>query len=380
MPQELKTLQLGSAWFPEHSGGLERYYFDLFNRLPEQGILNRGLVVGSHNVSNNEKQEILAFANPSSPLLHRWYKARYAAKNSLISFKPNLICIHFALYGFPAKDLLGDLPVVVHFQGPWARESALEDGKNPSIIKHYIEKTVYRRADRLIVLSESFKEILAKDYKISPEKITVLPGAINTHAFNSTLNKTEAREKLKWEKDRPIIFAVRRLSRRMGLENLLTAMVEVIKKYPEVMLIIAGKGSMATDLVKMSKDIGIENNVSFLGFVADEDLPLAYRAADFSVVPSISLEGFGLVTVESLAAGTPVLVTPVGGLPEIIRPFASEWVTENTSATAIAKSIVGILSGTIKMPTSIRCQEYAQRYDWNNVTPAISKIYRDTIL
>ena len=55
-----------------------------------------------------------------------------------------------------------------------------------------------------------------------------------------------------------------------------------------------------------------------LGFVAEEDLPWLYRACDISIVPSVALEGFGLPTIESLAAGTPVLVTPIGGLPETV--------------------------------------------------------------
>jgi glycosyltransferase involved in cell wall biosynthesis len=80
-----------------------------------------------------------------------------------------------------------------------------------------------------------------------------------------------------------------------------------------------------------------------------------------------------------MATGTPVLVTPVGGLPEIINPFNPEWITRDTGSRAIADSINSILSGIIKTPSPESCQKYANRYDWKAVTPKISAIYREAI-
>ena len=73
---------------------------------------------------------------------------------------------------------------------------------------------------------------------------------------------------------------------------------------------------------------GLDRPRPLLGFVPDEQLPLAYRAADFSIVPSVALEGFGLIVAESLAAGTPVLVTAVGGLPETLEGLAPQCVVQ----------------------------------------------------
>ncbi|MDR7925535.1 glycosyltransferase family 4 protein [Acidithiobacillus thiooxidans] len=379
MLQDLRTIQLGSSWLPEHSGGLERYYYDLLQQLPAQNVTSRGLVVGSDSVASSTNNQVISFSPTSASLLNRWYKARSAIKRLIEEFKPDLVCVHFALYGFPASDLLSRHALVVHFQGPWAQETAVENGNNRSAIKYYIEKTVYRKANRLIVLSEAFKEILIKDYRIPVDKIYVVPGAIDTEKFNITLGKVEARQKLGWPTDRPILFVVRRLSRRMGLENLLIALKDVRKKFPDVLLMLAGKGNMANELAKSADEMGLKNNIRFLGFVPDDNLSMAYRAADFTVVPSTSLEGFGLITAESMATGTPVLVTPVGGLPEIIKPFNPEWITRDIGSKAISDSINSILSGTTKIPSPESCQVYANRYDWKAVTPKISAIYREAI-
>ncbi|MEY2333251.1 glycosyltransferase family 4 protein [Acidithiobacillus ferrianus] len=375
----IRTVQLGSSWFPERPGGLERYYYDLFNRLPALGFHSRGLVIGSKAITRDTNDNIVAFSEARSSLPQRWYRARSALKKIINEFRPDIICVHFALYGFPATDLLSHQPLVVHFQGPWAGEAAMEQGKNRSLIKYFIENSVYRRATRLIVLSNAFKEILTNEYGVSPEKIAVIPGAIDTRRFDQPIARTEARNILGWPRYRPIILVVRRLSRRMGIENLLTALVTVKARFPDVLLMVAGVGGMAHELARMTESLGLTNHVKFLGFLADQDLPAAYRAADFTVVPTTALEGFGLITVESMASGTPVLVTPVGGLPEIVRPFAPQWVTDDSTASAMARSMSEILSGAIATPSTSECRTHSQRYDWINVAPKIAQLYKEAM-
>lgn len=380
MSTDVRTLQIGSSWFPEQSGGLERYYYDLFNRLPDYNFSSRGLVIGKQEIFDETNNKVVAFSEKFTPLLQRWVNARRAIKYNIKEFRPELICVHFALYGFPAVDLISKIPLVIHFQGPWALEAAMEKGASkPSAIKYYIERSVYRHASHFLVLSEAFKNILIQHYRISSEKISVVPGAIDASRFDVSETKSEARRRLNWPNDRPILFSVRRLSKRMGLENLLVAIAQVKKSYPDILLFIAGKGNLAFEIEKMINELDLNDNVRLLGFISDDDLPVAYRAADFSVVPTTSLEGFGLITAESLAAGTAALVTPVGGLPEIILPFDKNWVTENYGSAAIANSIGDILSGNIKIPSGESCKQYARRYDWHTVIPKISDIYRGTL-
>ena len=142
------------------------------------------------------------------------------------------------------------------------------------------------------------------------------PWGVEARRFATTVTRREAREQLGWPQDRPTLVTVRRLTRRMGLESLIGAIKEVHGRAPEILLLVGGKGQLSKELSARVLSLGLEKNVRFLGFVPDEQLPLAYRAADLTVVPTVTLEGFGLIAVESLAAGTPVLVTPVGDCPK----------------------------------------------------------------
>ena len=106
-------------------------------------------------------------------------------------------------------------------------------------------------------------------------------------------------------------------------------------------------------------------------------MPLAYRAADVSITPSVALEGFGLVVVESLACGTPGLVTPVAGLPEVVRDLDPALILRAGSAPAIAEGLTGALDGSVPLPSEERCIAYAQRFDWRTIAARIASVYAE---
>ena len=114
-----------------------------------------------------------------------------------------------------------------------------------------------------------------------------------------------------------------------------------------------------------------------MGYLPDAQLPLAYRAANFSVVPTISFEGFGLIVTESLAAGTPVLGTPIGGIPEILQPFSQDLLFEDVTVESLAQGIIEALSGQRKLPNKEACQAYIKaNYDWQAIAPQVKAVYQ----
>ena len=166
----------------------------------------------------------------------------------------------------------------------------------------------------------------------------------------------------------------------MGLEDLIGAMNEVRKRVPETQLFVAGKGPLSETLTDQVRTLGLENNVRFLGFLPDEHLPLAYRAADLTIVPTVILEGFGLITVESLAAGTPVLVTPVGGLPEAVGDLSPELVLLGTGIGPLAEGLIASLTGDLVMPSAEACQAYARsRYAWPVIAERVRDVYAEAL-
>jgi glycosyltransferase involved in cell wall biosynthesis len=293
----------------------------------------------------------------------------------------DLVASHFALYGSAVAGRLDELPFVVHFHGPWAEESRLEGaGLAPVLVKKLVERFVYRRADRLIVLSSAFRNILVHDFRLPEDLVEIIPGGVDLDRFGSAPGRDEARRSLGWPTDRPIILSVRRLVRRVGLEQLVEAAARIRQDVPDVLILIAGRGPLAQSLQDRIDGLGLGDSVSLVGFIAEEDLPAAYAAADLTVVPSVGLEGFGLIAAESLAAGTPPVVTPVGGLPEVVSGLCTDLVCENASPEALADRLVAFLQGRISIPEVDLCREFARRhYDWNVIVRRTRAVYDEVV-
>ena len=377
-----RTLQLGMDWFPERQdGGLTRFYYDLLRYLPQFGVDARGLVAGSPEVAHTSGGKVQAFAPSTDPFFKRWWAVRRAVSRMLAEGEFSLVVSHFALYTFPVLDLALPRPLVIHFHGPWALESQIAGHRRLRMLtQHFVEQTVYRRGARFIVLSNAFRDILHRHYRIPIERVRVVPGGVAVDQFATGLTRREARERLSLPQDRPIVLTVRRLVWRVGLENLIAAMEEVRKVVPEALLVVVGKGPLAKALSKRVEILGLKNNVRLLGFVPEQDLPAAYRAADLTVVPSIAFEGFGLVVVESLAAGTPVLVTPVGGLPEVVRDLSAEMVLPGAGAGPLAEGVAAALNGGLTLPSGEDCQNYVRdRYDWPTIAARVRDVYAETL-
>ncbi|MEM9089488.1 MAG: glycosyltransferase family 4 protein [Cyanobacteria bacterium P01_F01_bin.53] len=371
------VLQIGKGWFPEESGGLNRYFYDCMQHLPSTSMMFQGLVAGSDQVAKTSSKRVHTFGAASTSLMNRWagLRSTFQAMQKIQQY--DLISTHFALYTFPLLDLVKQ-PMVVHFHGPWALEGQAEGNRRmAAYAKQGLEKLVYGKARKFIVLSEAFQRILASNYNIPEAAISVVPGGVDLERFNCSLNPEQARQQLKWESGRPTILAVRRLAKRMGLEQLIMAISQVRKQHPDVLLKIAGKGYQAEVLKALINELDLHHNVELLGYVDDALLPVCYQAADFSIVPSQSLEGFGLICLESLATGTPVLGTPVGGIPEVLRPLNPGMVLDGHQTEDLVRGINDVLSGDRVLPQAKQCRAYVeQNYSWETVSNQLRAIYQ----
>jgi glycogen synthase len=363
------------GWFGEEPGGLNRMYAGLLSGLTDIGVGVRGLVAGS--ASADSPRNIVFFAQRRDSALHRLKACRAAVSDALRTNGADVVVAHFAPYALPLLDLLGERPFVFHFHGPWAGESRAEgDGKLSVAMKRAIERRVYRRADRFVVLSQAFASVLRYQYGVPIERIFIVPGGVDAVRYTVTAPRRAARERLRLPQDRPLIVSVRRLIRRVGLEGLIDAMREVRRSAPDALLLIAGRGALAAELRGQIAALGLADHVRLLGFVAEEELPWLYRAADLSVVPSVALEGFGLPTIESLAAGTPVVVTPVGGLPETVLELDPVLVTANCGAPAIADTLSFALRHLEGLPTTDTCRRFVRdNFHWPVIARKALAVY-----
>ena len=378
----IKSLQIGVGWLPEEKGnGLDRMFYGLSRYLPDVGVDVTGFVVGSEAVYESSGRKVQAFAEKKDALRKRVGSLRTMMRRELQDEEYDIVASHFALFTVPILQYIRKRPLVVHFHGPWAAESKAEGESLLAVrAKWFLERRVYKRATRFIVLSEAFKRLLIEQYKISSDDIRIVRGGVHADRFDTGLSTEEARQRLDWPLDRPVVFVVRRLARRMGLENVIAAMVRVKQQVPDVQLMIAGSGPLRSELEDRIRAASLDDHVRLLGFVPDELLPVAYKAADFSVVPTLTLEGFGLITVESMAAGTPVLVTDVGGLPEVVRELSSDLIIPDSNVKTLAGYMTDALEGRIVLPDAETCQAYVrERYDWPVIAQQVRSVYEEVL-
>ncbi len=368
---------VGMGWFPKTPGGLDRYVYELTHNLAAGGDRVALYALDLPSAAPNEPVELINLATPDSPLWQRlWLTRRNFSR--FLAVKPDAINLHFALYSLPLLSRLPDkVPVTFTFHGPWALESEKEGESKLAVFlkRQLVEKTVYRRCDRFIVLSRAFGNILHQEYQVPWSKIHIIPGGVDLKRFQPNLSRQQARLQLNWSCDRFIVFAPRRLVNRMGLDKLLLAIAQIKSRMPDIMLAIAGIGRMKQALEQQATDLGLKEYVKFLGFLPDYQLPIAYQAADLTIMPSQSLEGFGLTLVESLACGTPALCTPVGGMPEILTPFSPNLITSDQEVAAIAERLEQLITGQIPLPSRAACQHYAAtHFDWHKIALQVRQV------
>jgi glycosyltransferase involved in cell wall biosynthesis len=243
-----------------------------------------------------------------------------------------------------------------------------------------IERRALSRSDRILVLSEFSVSKLRDIHGVARDRIRVIPGGIDTEKFRLPQDRAGLRRELGLPEGL-LLFTVRNLVPRMGLDQLILAMQQVARVRPDCHLCIGGSGPLRSELESQVTALGLEKNVSFAGFIPEASLPDYYGTADAFVLPTRCLEGFGLVTIEALACGTPVLATPVGGTHEILRNFDTGFLFQGIEAPDMATGILERLP-EIEGNDALRdrSRRYAlDNYSWEVLVPRVEALMREMI-
>jgi glycosyltransferase involved in cell wall biosynthesis len=210
--------------------------------------------------------------------------------------------------------------------------------------------------------------------------IKILPLAVDTRRFAPAGDRSAVRKLLGIPQDREVMLTVRRLVGRMGLNDLIDAMQMVVQRHPRAVLLIGGTGYLEQALKERVRLKGLEDHVRLLGFVPEEQLPAYYQAADLFVLPTVQMEGFGLVTIEALSCGTPVIATPVGANPEVVGPLDSGLLCERATADGLAERIAWWLERGVSADLRQACREYSlSRFAVAGVTTRLEQIFSQVV-
>lgn len=243
-----------------------------------------------------------------------------------------------------------------------------------------VEKAVLKRSHHIVVLSDYTRDKLHRAHGLNTRDISVVPGGVDLDRFRPVRDKAAMRQRLGLPTNAIVLLTVRNLVARMGLENLISAMTLVHRQEPRALLVIGGQGPLRDDLINAVSAGGLEKQVRFEGFVPEDRLPSYYQAADFFVLPTLDLEGFGLVTLEAMACGCPVLGTPVGGTVEILGRFDQDFLFKDTLPQAMAERILEKCRIINNMPEQWRhivlaCRRFVEtHYCWDRHIYALEKL------
>jgi glycosyltransferase involved in cell wall biosynthesis len=267
--------------------------------------------------------------------------------------RPDAVLIHQALAGLgPITRRFATVPAWLYVCLSLAHEEYLSRNDQPSTLlggvrrqmnswaRRRIERSVMRRCHRVLVLSEFMRERVIGIHTVPEQDIHLAPGAADPTQFAPVADRAAVRDILKLPRQRLIFFTVRNLVPRMGLDNLVRAVAALPAEVrQDLLVLIGGEGPLRPYLEALVREHHLFPHVRLLGFVPEDQLTSYYQAADLVLMPTAQLEGFGLVTVEALACGTPVLGTPVAATPEILLKVDRNLVAEGTDAQSLAASM-----------------------------------------
>lgn len=292
----------------------------------------------------------------------------------------DVIHAHFA-YPFGFAALLAkeatNKPLVVTLHGADILiESSIDYGVR---LRRWIDEAVKRvlqTADKVVVASKCVYE-QALNVGCLENKLVYIPNGVDITRFNPSLDGSEIRKKLRIEGN-PIVFAIRRHVPKNGLEYLIRAIPLVTRRLPNVMFLIGGHGPLRSYHEFLVRKLGVSRNVIFTGYIPHNEVPNYYAACDVSVIPSI-IEAFGVVAVEAMACGKPVVGSNVGGIAEVIEDGIDGLLAKPKDPKDLAEKILCLFENPDMMKKmGMNGREIViQRFDVDKRIEKMIKLYLD---
>jgi glycogen(starch) synthase len=307
-------------------------------------------------------------------LLHR-------AEADLRERPPDILHAHDWLVGYAAAALkdLHTLPLVATVH---ATEYGRHQGHLPGplqVLVHQVEWWLTFEAGRVITCSEYMREEVTRIFELPPDKVETIPNGVDLERFAPSEGAATVREHLSPDGARLIVFAGR-LEYEKGVQTVLEAMPLIDARVPGVRFAVAGAGTHRDELERRAEDLGFGDRVSFEGFLDEPGLRDLYGAADLVIVPSL-YEPFGLVALETMACGSPVIVADTGGLREIVHHEINGLRFTPGDAKELSEVAVRLLTDErLGRRLAMEAQGVlAERHSWTAVASRTAETYRRTI-
>ena len=293
----------------------------------------------------------------------------------------NLIHSHYWLSGMLGMwaQKTWKCPHVVMFHSLGAVKNHTGIGGPEPETRIATENAVIKTCHRILAPTLREKERLITFYSALSCKIGVVPCGVDLELF-CPLNQGAARRQLGFNPDDTLALFVGRYDSMKGLDRLIEAMRHLKHRRHLRLIIVGGDGIHTPEgqaLHDLARTVGVEDSIAFIGRIEQKDLPAYYNAADVMVMPSY-YESFGLVSLEALACGLPVVATPVGVMDTVIREGLNGQLVANGDATLLAKAIDRVASrSAARSAAAIR--QTVQEFAWPHIASAMIGEYGEIL-
>ncbi len=390
-----RVLMLSWEFPPRIVGGIARHVDELSRALAAAGV-EVDVLTAYHPgapptellpAGDGRVRVLRAGAQPIQPLdfATEIHQLNFALLERLLEegeVEYDLIHAHDWLVAFAARALKHGrkLPLI-------ATIHATEEGRNGGLfdpLQHYIHSVEWLLtydAWRVISCTQAMRGEVMRSLRTPPDKVRVIPNGIDPKRMQHRSSPRDlAAFRRRWaEPGERIVMFVGRLVVEKGVDTLVEAMPEVLAQHPTTKFVIAGGGDYSRFAGRAAAR-GVRDRVVFTGFLPEEDLPKLYAVSDAAVFPSL-YEPFGIVALEAMAAGAPVVTSDIGGFREVVRHLETGVHTWAGNPGSVAWGIKQVL-GNPKLAAKLRAagrREVETRYGWDRIARQTIAVYEEIL-
>ena len=305
----------------------------------------------------------------------------------------DVIHSHYWMSGLAAEMLSDawDIPIVhmFHTLGEMKNRIASSEAEKEGAYRLNGERRVLARADRIVAATLAEQAQLQWLYKADARKIVIIPPGVDTCHFYP-IPDDEAKEFLGIPREDLVVLFVGRIEPLKGVDTLIRAMscYRFQEKTPPVYLVIIGGDPNASPeamsaemarLQQLCRDLCMDRMVVFLGKRGQDTLPYYYSAAEVLVMPS-HYESFGMVALEAMACGTPVIASQVGGLAFLVQDGVTGYHIPDGDSDALCEKLLGLIDNhELRRQMGLQASQYASEYAWENIAQKIITVYQNLL-
>ncbi len=270
-----------------------------------------------------------------------------------------------------------NLPHIITFHTLARIKMQSRPGETEPKARQQVEEELLASADRIIAFSPHERDAMARLYGADINRIQLAPCGVDLSTFRP-LDREESRKRLGLNGDKVLLY-VGRIESLKGVELLVHTAAQLDTCEPVRVLVVGDDNGQDRELDRLrdlAETLQVEDSFQFVGRVAQEELPVYYSAADVCVVPSF-YESFGLAALESMACGTPVVASRVGGLSTVIQHGSTGYLKSWRCPEAFANSLEMLISSkSLQSSMGLAARRRAEDLSWDKVAGQIADVYR----